>query len=359
MDLEVCGLIRCALMGCGRWGRNFFRVLQETPGVQLVAVADEDPAVRAELRRIVPGLAIGTAAELLDSEGVEVDAAIIATPAAALAQMAGRSLDRGWHVLVEKPFARDLCQAAKLVERAERAKRVLMLGHTFLYHPAIREMRSLYQSGVVGKPYFLHARRTHLDAIRPDVSVVWDLALHDVAILRYLLDELPHKVSATGSVCLQARLEDVAFINLTFPSGILANIFVSWADVQKARHMQLVGSHGTILFDDLEALEPLKAFERGVADTPDPAKPTGRRLLFSDGPSYTATVPPAEPLRVEVEHFLHCVRTGDVPLSDGRSGMEILGVLEAIDRSIRSDGAPVSCRVPQGATLDAMIEGVR
>jgi len=324
-----------------------------------VAVADEDPVVRAELRRIVPGSAIRTAAELLDRKDVKIEAAIIATPAAALAQMASRALDRGWHVLVEKPFARDQRQAADLTEQAERAKRVLMLGHTYLYHPATREMRSLYQSGVVGKPYFLHARRTHLGAIRPDVNVVRDLALHDITILRYLLDEVPDKVSATASICLQAPLEDIAFINLTFPSGVLANIFVSWTDVCKARHMQLVGSHGSILFDDLNALEPLKVFERGVAGAPDPGSPTGRRLMFSDGPTYSVTVPAGEPLRIEVEHFLHCVRTGDTPLSDGRSGVEMLEVLEAIDRSIRSGGAPVSCRVPQRRTVDAVIEAVR
>lgn len=340
-------MIRCALIGCGSWGRNLLRLLCEIPEVRLIAVSDDDPTVQAELRTSMPDVAVLTSDQLFDEGHVDVDAVIIATPASTLGPLASRALERGWHVLVEKCFARDLDQAELLVDQSVLAQRILMVGHTFLYNAAVRRMRALYESGVVGVACFVHARRT-LGQIRHDVNVVWDLALHDVTILNYLLGQLPISVSALGGAYLESQRTDVAFINFSYPGGVVANVFVSWTDVHKVRQMQLVGSRGSILFDDLAgATERIKVLRNCTAANAalglDEVEPPvgGRKAQLPQPPTH-------EPLREEVQHFVHCVRTGSTPLSDGRSGAEVIRILEAIDRSMRAGGAPMPC---QGQTV--------
>ena len=337
-------MIRCALVGCGSWGRNLMRLLREIPEVRLVAIADDDPTVRAELRSSMPCDAVLTSDQLFDEGRVDVDAVVIATPASTLGALASRALKRGWHVLVEKPFARDLHEAELLVDQSVRAQRILMVGHTFLYHPAVRRMKALYESGVVGDVYFIHTKRTHFGKIRHDVNAAWDLALHDVTILNYLLGERPISVSAMGGAYLKPQRPDVAFINFSYPSGVIANVIVSWVDVNKVRQVQLVGSRGSILFDDLATpIEHIKVFRNDVIANAGVELDEIQRSVV-DQKGEIPLLPTHEPLRVEVQHFLDCVRTGGTPLSDGRSGVEILRILETIDQSMRAGGAPIVCR---------------
>ena len=341
--------VRVAVAGCGHWGQNFVRILDQTDEVDLVAVSDSDPRQmervtrgKGDIRRLTP--------EELFSSGDLLDAIVISTPADTHYDMVGSALECGWHVLAEKPFTRTVGEAIELCNRAAAKGLILMLGHTFLYNDAVRKMKELLDDGAIGTPYYVHARRTHLGLIREDVNAVWDLAPHDISIVNYLLDATPDSVSARGRSFLRPDREDVAFINLDYGArGVLVNLFVSWADSHKVREVQVVGSRGRIVFNDLEPLERVKVFEKGVSTNIDAEGFGEYQLSLRDGSIYSPSVPASEPLREEVRHFLECVLEGTEPASDGWSGASVVSTLEAIDESMRGDGVPVAV---QRTTVD-------
>lgn len=329
------------MIGTGHWGRNFVRVLQQVPGAELLGIADQDEKVLRDIGQANPGLELWSPGQLLDDPDVELDAVVVATPACSHAAIVDKALDHGWDLLVEKPFTTDGDEAERLARRADEVGAVVLLGHTFLFNPAVQRMKALYDEGAVGEAYYLHARRTHLGLIRDDVNAVWDLAPHDVAIMLHLLEDRVDTVSAVGGSYLRPSREDVAFVTIKFASGVIGNVFVSWADSHKVREVQLVGSLGRLVFDDLEALERVKVYEKGIASNVDPDGYGEYQVSLRDGDIYSPNVPAREPLRVEVEHFLDCVTRRARPSSDGWNGVEVVRVLEAIDRSMASGGAPV------------------
>ena len=334
-------MIRVAVVGIGHWGSNYLRILHFMEGVEVVAACDRQAGPLAKLEKQYPKLRmVKDFSEILQDR--EIDAIIIATPASTHYQLVKRSLEAKKHTLVEKPLALTVRECKTLIELARRFKRTLMVGHTFLYNPAIRKMKEYIDKGTVGKVYYLKAVRTHLGLIRNDVSAVWDLAPHDVSIFSYLLDKEPKTVSAVGVAYLKNNCQDVAFINLLYDHNVIGNIHISWVDSNKLRQVAVIGSKARVLFDDLNPLERVRLFEKGVS-LDKPYKSFGEfQLLLRDGDIISPKIEPEEPLQNVCLEFIHSIRTGKKPLADGRNGLQVVRVISAIQKSIERDGAPVS-----------------
>lgn len=334
-------MIRVALTGCGHWGSNYLRILQFTEEAQVVSVCDREEAPLEKVRKQYPRLHITREFSSL-LEDSKIDAVIIATPASTHYELVKQSLESGKHVLVEKPLALSVAEAQALVRLAQDQKRILMVGHTFLYNPAVRKMKEYIAKGTLGKIYYLQAIRTHLGLIRSDVSSVWDLAPHDVSIFSYLLEREPAKVSAVGVSHLKRNLQDVAFVNLFYDSNIIGNIHLSWVDSNKLRQVAVIGSKARILFDDLNPLERLRIFEKGIS-LDKPYESFGEfQLLLRDGDIISPKVEPEEPLRNVCLEFIHSIQTGQRPLADGTNGLEVVRTMCAIHQSMEQEGAPVT-----------------
>jgi predicted dehydrogenase len=323
---------------------NYVRVFAEIPGVSIALVCDADEErLRAARQRYSVGATATRWEEAL--AGTPVDAAVIATPAATHFAVANRCLELGKHVLVEKPLATRVADAETLVRTSRQNDRVLMVGHTFIYNSGVRKIKEILSSSTLGRLYYLHATRTNMGPIRQDVNTLWDLASHDVAIFNYLLGARAEWVSAVGSRLLGNEREDVGFATLAYPGGILANLHASWLDPNKVRRVVVVGSRQRIVFDDLNDLEPVRIFEKGVTPLPMEAESFGEfRLLMRDGDIVSPRIEPSEPLRAQAEHFVECVTSARQPLTDGASGLEVVRVLSAMDQSLEQKGAPVAIR---------------
>ncbi len=334
--------MKLALVGCGRWGRHYLRLLGESRR-DVVAICDADGARLAELARERPGALVTTDAARVFAEPA-IDAVVIATPAVTHAGLAQAALRAGKHVLVVKPLALRTHEAERLVELAARTRRVLMVGHTFLYNDCVRALAEIVRSPESGQVYYLTSRRNHLGLIRDDVSALWDLAPHDVSLFCHLLGAEPEWASGAEVRRLRTGVGDAAFATLGFPGGVLAQLEVSWVDAHKLRELVVVTSRRRLVFDDLDALEPLRIYEKGVTTEKDAAGFGEFRLLLRDGSIVSPRIEQREPLRNLVEHFLDCVEHGKTPISDGESGLRVVRVLAAVERSIERDGARVAVR---------------
>jgi predicted dehydrogenase len=334
-------LTNVAVVGCGYWGVNYIRVFSELQRAKVVLVADASSARLEVVRERFPLIST----TLNWKEIVEnrwVDAVVIATPAATHFQIAREFLRAGKHVLVEKPLTTTVEDGEALIDVCAEAKRILMVGHTFLFNPGIHKVKQLMASSDFGKVYYLHATRTNMGPIRQDVNALWDLASHDVAIFNELLGTQPIRVSAIGSKVLGSDREDVVFATMTYPGGTIANLHVSWVDPNKVREIVVVGGQRRIVFDDLRNLERVRIFEKGVALEMEADSFGEYRLLMRDGDIISPRVDTSEPLKNQSSHFLDCVQTGKQPTSDGRNGLDVVRVLLALTKSIVLQGAPVS-----------------
>lgn len=333
-------VIRVALAGYGHWGTNYLRNLQFMDQVEIPLVCDKQEAVIRKIQRHYPQVKTVSDFDSLLSDD-SMDAVIIATPAMTHYELAKKTLRAGKHVLVEKPLALKVEEAKELVDLARESRLILMVGHTFLYNPAVRKMKEYIDKGILGKIYYLQATRTHLGLIRNDVSAVWDLVPHDVSIFSYLLGDKPHKVSAVGVGHLNPALEDVAFVNLFYDNHVIGNIHISWVDSNKLRQVAVIGSKARILFDDLNALERLRLFEKGVS-IDKPYDSFGEfQLLLRDGDILSPKIEAQEPLQNVCAEFIDCIRTGKPPLADGANGLAVVRAICAIQTSIDREGEPV------------------
>ena len=332
--------IGVAIAGCGYWGMNYVRVFSELPESRVVAVCDQRAIRLKEVERRLPAVRCTTEMEdLLVDPAVE--AVVICTNATTHYDIARRCLLARKQILVEKPMATASSQAEELVTLGESNGVTLMVGHTFIYNTGIRKVRD-YLKQEPENIYYLHARRMNLGPIRNDVNAVWDLATHDIAIFNYLLNSVPEWVSAVGGKILRNCREDVGFICLGYPNNVLGHIHVSWADPNKTRELVAVCSNRRIVFDDLNAQEQVRVFEKGVkAVVSEPLSYGEHQLQIRDGDIVSPRLQPSEPLKNQCRHFLECVSTGEPPLTGGREGRDVLKVLEAIDKSIKLHGSEV------------------
>ena len=329
-----------AVIGCGYWGMNYIRIFNELVDSRVVAVCDQSPERLKEVARRFPGVSLTT--QIDDAVSLPgVDAVVVCTEATTHFHVARRLLLAGKHILVEKPLTTIAAEAEKLIDLAESNSAILMVGHTFVFNSGVRKVKEQMQKGD-GRVYYLYARRTNLGPIRRDVNALWDLAPHDIAIFNYLLDSTPQWVSAVGGKVLRNCRDDVGFISLGYPENVLAHVHVSWADPDKAREVVVVKSDKRIVFNDLNGIEQVRVFEKGVSPIEQEPLNYGEfRFEIRDGDIVSPHIEPVEPLRNQCRHFLECVRTGRRPISGGVEGRDVVRVLEAVNRSIESKGLQV------------------
>jgi len=271
----------------------------------------------------------------------DVDAVVVCTEASTHFNVTRRLLMAGKHVLVEKPLTTIAADSEKLIDLAESNSAVLMVGHTFIFNAGVRKVKE-YVQAEDGRVYYLYARRTNLGPIRRDVNALWDLAPHDIAIFNYLLDSTPQWVSAVGGKVLGNCRDDVGFISLGYPDNVLAHVHVSWADPDKAREVVVVKSDKRIVFNDLNGIEQVRVFEKGVSPVEhEPLNYGEFRFEIRDGDIISPHIEPVEPLKHQCRHFLECVRAGTRPISSGIEGRDVVRVLEAVNRSIELKGLQV------------------
>lgn len=325
--------IPLALIGAGHWGKNHLRNFNALKNCEVRWVCDLEDANLDHVRENFPHVRVtkNLRDALCDSE---VRAVVISTQAARHAEIAKAALEIGKDVLLEKPMALTERECRDLNALAEKQKAILMVGHTFLFNDAVRRMKQILDQKEIGEIYYLKAVRSHLGLIREDVNAVWDLATHDLSIFSYLLDRSPTDILAAGGCYLKQDREDVAFITLRY-GKILGNIHVSWADSNKQRTVEIVGSKGRVLFDDLSPLEPIRVFQRGIEIDQNVASFGEFKYLLRDGDIISPNIKMAEPLRNQCHHFLDCVRERKRPLSDGYFGAGIVKTLCEIERSLR------------------------
>jgi predicted dehydrogenase len=333
--------IRLALIGFGYWGPNYARVLSDLPGATLTVICDPRPdRLQLVAQRYPSVVACASLDEVYARD--DVDAVVIATPASTHEELVRVALGHGRHVLVEKPMSLTGAGCEGLCDLAEASGRLLMVGYTFLYNAGIRKMKEVMAPEQFGQPYYLHATRTNLGPIRNDVNAAWDLAPHDIAIFNYLLGQDPLWVSAIGTRVLKTEREDIAFATLGYDNGVIGNIHVSWADPNKVREVVAVGSRRRVVFNDLNDVERVRVFERGVSAGDAVADSYGEfKLLVRDGDIISPKVEPSEPLKNQCAEFVNAIVTGAPPLAGGRFGAGVVRTLVAIEASMRARGAAV------------------
>lgn len=333
-------MVRIGIIGCGHWGPNYIRNFTELSESKVVMACDLDQEKITSLRERFREIEFDVDYQRLLARS-DIEAVVVATPATTHYQIVKDALCANKDVLAEKPLTLIPQEGQELVELSESKAKVLMVAHTFLYNPAIRRMKEYVHKGEIGQIYYLQATRTHLGLIREDVNAVWDLATHDVAIFSYLLDVQPQEVVAKGGFYLRSDRCDVAFITLSYPDGVMGSITVSWVDSNKVRQIVVIGSKARLLFNDLDNLEKLRIYEKGV-DVERSYSGFGEfQYLLRDGDIISPKIELKEPLRLQCQHFLECVRERKTPLTDGQNGLEVVRVMAATDESLRQGGTPV------------------
>jgi predicted dehydrogenase len=330
---------RLGLAGAGGWGRNVARSLAKLRGGVLAAVCDTDGGALAALDDVPPSTSrIADFAELVADPAI--DALVIATPPETHHALATAALRAGKDVFVEKPLTVRPDDAEDLVRLADEKRQILMVGHLLVYHPAVDLVREIVRRGELGDVHYVYSQRVNLGVIRARENALWSLAPHDVAVAIDLLGEAPASVTAQGASYVRPGIEDVAFLQMHFPSGRMAAVHVSWLDPHKERKLTIVGSRKMAVFDDMEATEKVRIYDRGV-ERPDYVS-YGDALTLRFGDVLIPTVAPGEPLKIECQHFVDRLHDRARPRSDGESGVAVVRVLWAAAESLRRGGIPVS-----------------
>ena len=329
--------IKVAVVGCGQWGTNQVRTYSNLPGASLAWLVDANPKNLQRAKNFSEtAKTCGDLKEALEDK--DLNAVVIATNSESHHVLAKMSLEAGKHVMVEKPLALNVRDAEELVKIAKDKDLILMTGHLLLYHPAVRYLKELVKSGELGQILYLYSTRVNLGAIRKNENALWSLAPHDISVMLYLMDQNPDKALANGKCFLQKGIEDVVFFSLDFPGGQVAQAQVSWLDPHKIRKFTVVGSKKMVTFDDMEATEKIRIYDKGV----NQEKRYGSYdevLTLRDGDIHIPYFKMQEPLKIEANHFIECVREHKKPLSDGQNGLDVVKILEAVSLSLKEERA--------------------
>jgi predicted dehydrogenase len=321
--------VRIGVAGLGYWGPNLARNFASLPGCELRWCCDASQEARARAVARFPGVSVtGDLQRLL--EDPELDAIALATPVPSHAELAARVLQSGKHCFVEKPLAQSVADAERAVQAAEAAGRILMVGHLLEYHPGVQALKDLADSGELGEIFYIYGNRLNLGKLRADENALWSLGAHDVSVLLLLAGEEPVEAVAHGESYVRPGVEDVVFCFLRFPSGLSAHLHMSWLDPHKERRFTVVGSRQMATFDDMALEGKVTVYDKGFDED---ARGYGEYITRS-GAIFSPRLPNVEPLRLECEHFVECIATGQIPRSDGASGLRVVRVLEELQRSL-------------------------
>ncbi|HXG37244.1 MAG TPA: Gfo/Idh/MocA family oxidoreductase [Bacteroidota bacterium] len=332
--------IGIAVIGYGYWGPNLIRNFQEVGGFGPIVCCDVNEQRLARAKSRNPNIQVTKEyREVLSNP--TIDAVAIATPVGTHYELARAALNAGKHVLIEKPMCMNTAQAEELVSLASKQGVVLMVDHVFVYNPAVEKMKEIVASGKLGKLFYIDSVRINLGLFQHDVNVVWDLAPHDLSIVDYLIGKLPKSVAAFGSVHANHDIEDVAYLNIDFGDGLVANFHVNWLSPVKVRHMIIGGSQRSLIYNDLDSSEKVKVYDRGI----DVANSTEERravlISYRSGDVWSPKLSSEEPLARMATHFFDCIRNGTTPITDGQAGLRVVQILEAAQRSIKAQGGRV------------------
>jgi predicted dehydrogenase len=318
------------VVGLGYWGPNLARNLAAIPGCQLAWLCDADEHARTRLAPSFPAARLtGELDELLADD--QLDAIVLATPVPTHAELAIAVAAAGKHCFVEKPLATTTADAERAVQAADRAGRILMVGHLLEYHPAVARLKELIVSEELGELFYIYGNRLNLGKLRADENALWSLGAHDVSVVLHLIDEEPDECFAHGASYVRPGVQDVVFCYLRFPSGIVAHLHLSWLDPHKERRMTVVGARRMATFDDMLIEGKLTIYDKGF----DEDTRSWGEYIARSGDTFSPRIPNVEPLRIECEHFIDCIRHGATPRSDGHSGLRVVRVLERLQQSLQ------------------------
>ena len=331
--IEPSQPLRIGVAGLGHWGPNLARNFAALPGCELAWCCDPSEAARTRHAPSFPGATFTDRFEDLLSDPA-LDAVALATPVPSHAELAVRVLESGKHCFVEKPLAQSVAAAERALAAASASGRVLMVGHLLEYHPGIRKLKELTDSGELGERiYYIYGNRLNLGKLRADENALWSLGAHDVSVVLYLAGEEPGEAIAHGESYVRDGVQDVVFCFLRFPSGLSAHLHLSWLDPHKERRFTVVGSRRMATFDDMAIEGKLTVYDKGF----DEAAGSYGEYITRAGGSFSPPIPNVEPLRIECEHFVECVRTGQRPRSDGANGLRVVRVLAELQRSLNAE----------------------
>jgi predicted dehydrogenase len=321
--------VSLAVVGLGYWGPNLARNVVAIPGTRLAWCCDDDAGALARAASSFPGVRVTSLLdEVLADDGL--DGVLLATPVRTHAELAVRVLSAGKHCFVEKPLATSTAYAHSVVDAAAASDRVLMVGHLLEYHPGVRALAQLIADGELGEIHYIYSNRLNLGQLRADENALWSLGAHDVAVILSLAGEAPVELDARGECYMREGIEDVVFAFMRFPSGLAAHLHLSWLDPHKERRITVVGSRRMATFDDMEIERKLTIYDKGFDERTD----SWGEYIARSGASTSPRLAPTEPLRLEVEHFAECIRSGAAPRSDGASGLRVVRVLEGLQAEL-------------------------
>lgn len=329
-----------AVVGTGDWGANLVRNFASLPGCRLVALCDSDPKRLARSAAQVPGARPVSHIDELASAG-DVQGVVVSASAVSHYPLAKVLLEAGKDVYVEKPLTLQVAHAEELVRLARQKGRILMVGHLLLHHPGVRYLKAMVDRGELGDLYYIYSQRVNLGKVRKDENALWSFAPHDISVILHLLGMEPLDVVARGSAFLQGTVQDVVFADLRFPGGKMAHVHVSWLDPHKLRKFTVVGSQKMVVFDDMEASEKIRIYDKGV-DKGGQVLSYDDALTVRSGDIVIPRISLQEPLKIECQHFIDCVRERKTPLTDGVDGLRVVKVLAAAQASLDQGGAPVA-----------------
>jgi len=326
---------RIAVIGAGVWGRNHVRTFYGIKDCVLAAVCDSRPSVRDWVQSTFPSVRVDSEVSTTLADP-EIDGVVLSVPAPLHSSLAREAILAGKHVLVEKPFTLTVAEAEELLALPRRSGQVLMVGHLLLFHPVVIRLKQMIDSGELGEIRYIYSQRLNLGVVRQDENAWWSLAPHDISVLLHLFNELPSRVVATGAGFIQGHVEDVVFTSLQFPSGRVGQIHVSWLDPHKVRKLVVVGSKKMAVFDDMEPSEKLRIYDKG-ASLNENLDDFASWITLRFGDVVIPSIRMTEPLSEECRHFVHCIRTGETPLTSAESALPVIRVLEEANLQLQKN----------------------
>ncbi|MFZ3340871.1 MAG: Gfo/Idh/MocA family oxidoreductase [Terriglobales bacterium] len=328
-------VIRFGVIGYGYWGPNVVRNLDHIEGSKVVAVSDKSPAALKRVAKSYPHVTVSPdSADLISSP--DIDAIAVVTPVWTHYELTKAALENGKHVFVEKPFTSNAAQAEELINLAARKNLKIMVDHTFLFTGAVKKIGQLLEEGTLGKIYYYDSTRVNLGLFQHDINVIWDLATHDLAIIDHLIKEAPEAISATGQNHLNGY-EDIAFLTIYFPNKVIAHINVNWISPVKVRTTLIGGEKKMLVWNDLEADEKLKIYDKGV-DVKSQEGVYNLLVSYRSGDMWAPQVEQIEALKMELNYFIDCIREDTTPFNDGCAGLKVVRMLEAANESLAKRG---------------------